>query len=94
MMDSVISWFSDLSNNMLPVFSKFSSLPPALDMPFYPPHIFAPSSGFSLFYSSKYATCVFEIMYELHHLRFVDMIVDDTENGRTYNKLDSINYTK
>lgn len=53
MMDSVISWFSEMSNNMLPVFSKFPSPAPALHLPLYPLCIGSASSGFSFLYGGK-----------------------------------------
>lgn len=48
MMDPVISWFSEMSNNALPVRSKFSVLAPALNLPFYPFRVVPSSSGFIL----------------------------------------------
>lgn len=46
MMDSVISLFSEESNSMMPVFSKFSFLASALNLPFYPIGIVPSKSGF------------------------------------------------
>lgn len=54
MMDSVISLFSEKSNNMLPVFSKLSFLASALNLPFYPIFMVPSISGFQLLRGGKH----------------------------------------
>lgn len=53
MMASVISWFSEMSNNMLPVFRKFFFQALLLDLPIHPYLIVALSTGLSLYFALK-----------------------------------------